>query len=308
MEEEQEKKEETAREVATIPDATNHSTALQSLSNVNLFDEKQLKQAELLITKLTRSKKGGLISVEDGIAVLVRAQDLNMPFSTAIEHIHVINGKTGIDIHIIKALLLKAGVTWENTKDYTPQYEYTDSFNVYNESMLPYNAVKCTNKKEAEDKASKDETQDNIYVYPVQFYSDFNGTIYREYQRTANFVVVVSRAQADAVAKNNKFPVYRVPNQPIDYVCEYKLTRTVNGKEVSAIGHFSYSEAVTAKMFDKDTYKYYARILIGHRAFTYAARDIASDVLLGCYETTELKLMSNVPLNNEDYVEASIID
>ena len=67
------------------------------------------------------SEKSGIKSVADGLAVLMRTQDLNLPFSTCLEHIHVINGKTGIDIHIAKSLLLRAGVVWECTKDYTPQ-------------------------------------------------------------------------------------------------------------------------------------------------------------------------------------------
>lgn len=56
-------------------------------------------------------------------------------------------------------------------------------------------------------------------------------------------------------------------------------------------------------MFDKDTYKKYARILIGHRAFTYAARDIASDILFGVSETTELKIVSGAELNDADIVD-----
>lgn len=109
------------------------------------------------------SEKGGIKSVADGLAILTRAQDLRLPFSTCVEHIHVINGKTGVDIHIIKALLLRAGVVWECTKDYTPQYQYTDGNNIYNETQLPLYCVKCRTAKEAEEKTN-DET---IGVYPV---------------------------------------------------------------------------------------------------------------------------------------------
>ena len=59
-------------------------------------------------------------------------------------------------------------------------------------------------------------------------------------------------------------------------------------------------------MFDKDTYKKYPRVLIGHRAFTYAARDIASDILFGVMETTELKVVAGKELNDVDI--ASIED
>ena len=108
-----------------------NSSNVPSFNSINLFDEKQLAAAENFLMKVMRSEKGGIKNVNDGLAVLMRAQDLNLPFSTCIEHIHVINGKTGLDIHIIKALLSRAGCTWRCLKDYQPQYEYTDGINVY---------------------------------------------------------------------------------------------------------------------------------------------------------------------------------
>lgn len=63
------------------------------LNRLNLFDETQLAAAENFLTKVMRSEKGGIKSVNDGLAVLMRAKDLNLPFSTCLEHIHVINGK-----------------------------------------------------------------------------------------------------------------------------------------------------------------------------------------------------------------------
>ena len=49
--------------------------------------------------------------------------------------------------------------------------------------------------------------------------------------------------------------------------------------------------------------------MIGHRAFTIAARDIASDLLLGCMETTELKQTFGLPINEQDVkeVEAELV-
>ena len=77
----------------------------------------------------------------------------------------------------------------------------------------------------------------------------------------------------------------------------------INGKEriITCTSRFSYSEAQTAELFTKDTYKKYARILIGHRAFTLGARDIAADALMGCQETSELKIVEGIDLNPSDY-------
>lgn len=286
----------------------NYRVSESAINTVNLLDEKQYAAAEAFITRVMRSEKGGIKTVADGIAVLMRAQDLQLPFSTSLEHIHVINGKTGVDIHIIKALLLKAGVTWDCIKDYTPLYEYTDSINVYNENLLPDYAIKCLSKKEAETRAKEDldkEIEDKVYIYPVKFYKDFNGNIYRDYQLNSKFGVVVNKAQANELIKKQIIPVFRIPSQPIDYQTEYKFYRKVQGKEMTAIGKFSYNDAAAADMFSKDTYVKYARIMIGHRAFTYGAREIASDVIMGCYETTELKQVYGLDIDDQYVVDVT---
>ena len=74
-----------------------HDEVNTALANVNLLDEKGIAQAEFFLKKILTSDKSGLKSVQDGLAIMMRAKDLNLPFSTCIEHIHVINGKTGVE-------------------------------------------------------------------------------------------------------------------------------------------------------------------------------------------------------------------
>lgn len=273
-----------------------------SFNSINLFDEKQLAAAENFLTKVMRSEKGGIKSVNDGLAVLMRAQDLNLPFSTCLEHIHVINGKTGVDIHIVKALLLRAGVTWECIDDYTPLYEFTDSINVYVDGDLPDYVVKCKSAKDAEEKSTND--PDKVYIYPVKFYKDFKGNIYRDYQVNPKaFGIAVNMQQVASISKENKIPIVRIPSQPVNYMTRYKLKRIVNNTLVESIGKFTYRDAEQAGMFEKDTYKKYPKVLIGHRAFTLAARDIASDVLFGVMETKELKITMGSEISNEQFID-----
>lgn len=275
--------------------------------SLNLLDERQMAAAESLMLRLTRSEKGGIKTVQDGIAILLRAQDFNLPFTACLEHIHVINGKTGIDVHLIKALLLRAGVTWTCVQDYTPLYEYTDGFNVYVDGELPDYVIRCKTKEEAEKVSLSDD--DKIGIYPVKWYTDVNGNFYKDYQLSSNkFGIAVNREQVNAITQSGKIAVWRIPSKPVDYVTSYELRRTIKGQEITSIGRFSYSEALKADMFKKDTYVKYARILIGHRAFTYAARDIASEVLFGVMEATELKIVSNVNLSDADVVDAEIIE
>lgn len=282
---------------------TKHNEPTTSLSVLNLLDEKQLASAEIFLKKFMVSEKGGIKSVADGLAILSRAQDLQLPFTTCIEHIHVINGKTGIDIHIIKSLLSRAGVVWECTKDYTPQYQYTDGNTIYLETQLPQYCVKCHTAKEAFE-ITKD---DIVGVYPVQWFTDLKGNVYNEFQISDKCVKAINKTQALKFASEGKFPIIRIPAQPIDYVTEYKFTRyrKIDGKQVeqTCTSHFSLTEAQNADFFTKDTYKKYARVMIGHRAFSLGARDIASDILMGCMETTELKIVENNPIVDTDFIE-----
>lgn len=283
--------------------AVRHNEPNTSLSTLNLLDEKNLAIAELYIKKLMGSPKSGITSVADGLAVLSRAQELQLPFNNCVEHIHVINGKTGVDVHIIKTLLSRAGVVWKCTKDYTPQYQYTDGNTVFLETQLPQYCVKCRTPKEAEEKTN-DET---VGVYPVKWYTDLKGNVYNQFQISDKCVIALNKPQAMKIASEGKFPVIRIAAQPVDYVTEYEFTRykIINGKEreVTSVGHFSFSEAQSANLFEKDTYKKYPRILIGHRAFTLGARDIAPDAIMGCMEMTELKIVNGKDLSSDDYID-----
>lgn len=282
---------------------TRHNEFNSGFGVLNLLDEKELVKAETFLKRYIQSDKSGVKSIQDGIAILARAQDLNLPFSTCVEHIHVINGKTGVDVHIVKSLLLRAGITWECTKDYVPQYQYTDGNTIYLETQIPQYCVKCRTAKEAQD-ATKD---DIVGIYPVQWFADLNNRVYNEFEVSDKCVKAINRAHAQKLAAEGKFPVIRIPAQPIDYVTEYKFTRYFyhNGKErvMQSIGHFSYSEAQAAELLTKDTYKKYPRILVGHRAFAYGARDIGDDVLMGCMESGELKIVEGVELEPSDYEE-----
>ena len=267
-----------------------HDEAATGLKVFNLLDENQLASAEVFLKKLMTTEKGGIKSVNEGLALIMRAQDLQLPFSSCIEHIHLVSGKTVADIHIIKSLLSRAGVTWECTKDYTPQYQYTDGNTIYLETQLPDYCVKCQTADKAT-KLSEESNGDKIGVYPVKWYTDLAGKKYNEFQISNKCKIAINPTHAQKLKAEGAFPVIRIPAVPIDYVTEYKFKRfhRIMNKivEQNAISHFSYTEAATADFFSKDTYKKYARIMIGHRAFTLGARDIASDILMGVLEETE---------------------
>ena len=287
------------------PVAVRHET----VNTINLLNPDDVSKAEVFLRRMLKTDKGGIKTIEDGLAIMMRAQDLGLPFSTCLEHIHVINGKTGVDVHIIKAILSKAGIMFGVKEDYIPLYEYTDGWNSFVEDKLPADAIKCKTKREADAKTEEDNKNgvDNLYVYPVRFYQGYDGNIYKDYQLNSNFVVALNKQHAQQIIGQKKIPIFRIPAVPSDYRTSYWFKRyfNVNGKLelVEALSHYSYSEAVTADAFSKDTYKKYARIMISHRAFVYGAREIASDLLMGCMELTELKQINNIDITDADVIE-----
>ena len=265
------------------------------------FTDAELIAAESFLKRLMSTPKGGISNVNEGIAIMMRAKDLQLPFSSCIEHIHVINGNTGIDIHVIRTLLLRAGIVWEHTKDNIPLYEYTDGSNIYKEEMLPAYAVICRNQEEAEKK-----TNDNqVGVYPLRYYIDLKGQVFNQFQINDKFSIALHQPQAIKLAQEGKYPVIRIPQQPYDIISEYKFERwqKVNGREIhrSCVGKYSKNDAILAKLIDKDNWQKQFSNMLNIRAFTLGAREIGDDVLLGCYEINELKEFTNTPFEKKDF-------
>lgn len=288
---------------------TEHKS-INAFDNINFFDDKEMVKAKaFLLEYIKSSKNSGITTVNDGIAIMMRAKELGLPFTACAEHVHVINGKTGVDIHIIKGLLSRAGCTWKCLKDYQPLYEYTDGINQFVDNDFPEYVVRCQSKAEANKRKEEDKDDDNIYVYPVRWYADAQGNKYPDYRLNSKQFIIVSNASEMQQATANKLiGVWRIPNVPVDYITEYEIRRNINGIETTSKGRFSFKEAINAGLFEKDTYKKYPRILIGNRAFTYAARDIGSDLLFGVMETTEIKLVNNQDITEKDFIEAEVIN
>lgn len=208
-------------------------------------------------------------SPEDLMAMYVKSRELGIGFASAADHMHVVNGKTGVDIHIIKALLLKAGsgIHWEKLKDYEPQYKYTDeSNNVWVKDSDP-----------------------NKFLPPECMY-------------------VYDKTTTEKCKAEGKVAVWKVGHAPVDWVTTYKFTREVKArygdsvKILSEIGTFSWLEAISAQLptnkegqlDPKSNWQKYRKLMIDTRAFTFGARAIGADLLMGVYETKELFDMNSV--------------
>lgn len=71
--------------------------------------------------------KGGLSplkSTSDFVIAVITGNQLGLPFTVSINNIFPINGKPAMSVHLIRALLLQKGVTFNKTKDYVALHQY----------------------------------------------------------------------------------------------------------------------------------------------------------------------------------------
>lgn len=220
---------------------------------------------------LVKGKKINANTKEEALGIYIKSQELGLGFMSASDHMLVVNGKTGIDIHILRALLLKAGtIVWKRTESYRPLYKYIDgSNNLYTEDTLPSTAVIVNNKEEND--AAKDKGK-----LPVSFYQTKGSLI------------------------------------PYDYRTSYHFKRTIKNKvngeifTIEETSSFSYLEAKNALLMYKSDgatiaehspWIKYPKLMLDTRAFTFGARAIADDILMGCYETSELYDINHITYN-----------
>lgn len=224
-----------------------------------------------LFTEIAKDSRTGIETPAMAVMLFQKAKELQIGWANAIPHMHLVQGKLGIDIHIIKAIISKpgSGITVVKTEDFKPIYQYTNSdySTVWTDDTLPPNA----------------RVVDSFEVTPIP---------------TGCFRVIIIPTPTAFDAAGN---VTDTRIEPFDYRTTYKFTRKkrdIDGKFIieERTSSFSWQEALVAGLpMDKSGqfnvnsawYKY-RKMMLDHRAYTFGARDIASDLLLGCYETTEL--------------------
>jgi len=260
-------------------DKQNQALAKKSGNDIMGIPYNSMSELVSIIDGFVKGKHLGATTSADALSVYLKSRELGIGFGMACDHMHIVNSKTGIDIHIVRALMSKAGIVSTLVRNYEPLYEYiAGSGAKYREDTLP---------KHAE--------------------------------------VVYSKEDAERAIAGNKLPVSVSTNKDgypiiVDRVTEYLFERWIidsNGKQVliKEPGRFTFSEANNAKLTTNNNgeidpnsaWTKYPKVMLDTRAFTYGARRIASDILLGCYESTELYNIENVEYvvdNNGDIIDA----
>lgn len=212
----------------------------------------------------------------DAFAKFVKSKELGIGFLTGAEHMHSIQGKTGVDIHIIRAMLLSSkSISWELVKNY--------------QQVPIYKAI---------DGSEYDYIPNGYELIPKGITKEEGIKLNNEITNRGNIAI--------------KLTGY-------DFVTEYKFSRIkqlVNNDYVTitAIGKFSWNEALHAKLpldkngdFNQNSAWYkYRKLMVDTRAFTFGARAIADDLLMGMREYTELLDINNINYNVD--IEGNVKD
>ena len=270
------------------------STELQKLTSPNIdvlnFDiTNNLKGTLEVLTKLVASKalKDKVITPENALGLYVKTKELGLPFMAGIDHIIEINGKLGLDVHAMRALVLRAGtIHWEIIHDNVPLYKYIDKTGTViargvDDTCLP-TLFEVPKGKTEQELAQDVKRIESIGKYPV--FANMEKVFYTESHYFFN------------------------------YTTRYKFTRKVANKELVEYGEFTNTDFVIAGLHLKrdnnvnmdSPWIKYNKNMREHRAWTFGARKIADDILFGLLETTELYDINHVDYTIEDGVAKEI--
>ena len=222
--------------------------------------------------------KGGLCPIKnenDFVVAVTTGMQLGLPLTTAINNIFVVNNKPAIATHLMRALVLKAGITYNKVYDYEPMFAYYEA-----EVLL--NGEKVAKKIDIPDP------------------NDSTKTIKSPIQRGI--------ATMDQIEEDSMFFIGR---KEVDRITKYVFERQLaqpdgTFKNMQVVSSFTMSDAFKAGLSTKDTYKNYPARMLDARAFTIGGREIASDVLFGMYSIAEIADSSDIPYTMSANFEETI--
>lgn len=269
-------------------------------SDVLNLDLNNLDAAMAILTKLVQGKKIGANTPEEALGIYVKAKELGLPFVTASDHMFMINGKTGVDIHILRALVLKAGgVHWEATSNAVPLYEYRDKTNNIvatgmNDSCLPDGYV-----------LPRGNTSEELKADTNRIISIGKMPVFKK----------VSMIQITAGDANN--PALFVPNR----ITMHQFQRVIKMldskyKTITETSSFTTGDAINAGLHLKkdgsvnlsSPWLCYTITMLDTRSWTLGARKIANDYLFGLMEKTELYDVNKIEYKIEDATAEVVSD
>lgn len=223
---------------------------------------------ESILAFVTKIKDSGLTKLEpkDAMVAILFGRELGMSPMISLTNIYPIQGRGTLSVHMINALLQRAGVVVEVIRDYEPCVYF--GFKGDDGKILTTD--------------SKNEKGEVVKGPPV----------------------ILREGYADEPAREHEIKA----NKIVNYRTELKFTRRLKQpdggyKEMTVRSSYSYQEALTAGLANnpkKEPWTKYPKQMCLNRALAFGGRLIASDTLLGMYETSELADVHNIDYKVEE--------
>ena len=268
------------------------------VTDVLNLDLNDMDKSIQVLTEIVKTKKFKEIpTVAEAIAYYVKSKELGLPFLSSLDHMFDVSGKTNIDVHLMRALVLRAGsVHWEEVHSYQPLYKYIDKTGYivvtgFDDTVLPYGFEVVNEKTEEAIKAKMGELE-KVNITPV--------------------FKMVDRVTYGYDPSST--PQKPVPLTRINYGTKYKFERIIktidgNFRTIIEYGEFTFRDAVQAGLLykqggtvlnDKSPWLLYLRNMLEHRSWTFGCRKIADDITFGLLERTEYLDMNHLDYTIEE--------
>jgi len=121
-----------------------NSTALatQQEAVLNSVEVITLEKMRVFAREVIKSGVSSFKKEADVIVVLIRGAELGLPYGVSVNNIFPINGKTGMSVHLHKALLTNAGVYFELQEDFVPVYNFGKT--IEGKGFVPFGTTTST--------------------------------------------------------------------------------------------------------------------------------------------------------------------
>lgn len=219
--------------------------------------------------KLIQSQLVPHKNASDVMAAILLGRELGLGVMTSVNHINSINGRGSVGIHIITAKLLQAGVTFRILKD----------------------------------------SEDVVTTK----YQDKTGATHDELMILENLdkFQIISKKTAKEKYETNKIQVIKV-QKIVDIVSVIEFKRKVKQPdntytEMTIVSTYSMSDAVAQGLAEKENWKKMPKIMLRTRNLSIGSRLIASDVVMGIYEHSELADANNIPYKVQETEEGVVV-
>lgn len=222
----------------------------------NNLDELRKFGEEIIKSGLVPQKNGG-----EAIATILYGQELGLDAMVSLNNIVSINGRCTLGIHLISALLQKAGVVVELVKDYEP----CAAFVLKGEDGNP--------------KLSNPADSKSVTLLRVDY---FDAEL-KDYECRSKSVVDYKTTVK--MTRNLK--------QPDGKYEKSTITRSFSRNDAIIAGLIDENKPLSA-------WNKYSKVQCYNRAVAICGRAIAADILLGTYETSEVADVAGISYTVEE--------